>query len=106
MYYIQTEIRGKPVTYLSSQPDDAALAASYATANTSVLRVAQEIYTSYCQTHSRPQRPAGVAIDRDTHRGQLIFKGKPVLLPDECFIPFSEIEVTEVAEVQSENTGS
>lgn len=100
------KIRGKPVTYLPSQPDDAALAASYATANTSVLRVAQEIYTSYCQTHTRPQRPTGVAIDRDTHRGQLVFKGKPVLLPDECFIPFSEIEVTEVAEASSNSTSS
>lgn len=94
------------MTYLSSQPDDAALAASYATAHTSVLRVAQEIYTSYCQTHARPQRPTGVAIDRDTHRGQLIFKGKPVLLPDECFIPFSEIEVTEITEVHSDSVSS
>jgi hypothetical protein len=91
------------VTYLPSQSDDLALSASYATANTSALRVAQEIYTSYCQTHPQPRQPSGVAVDLDSYRGQLIFRSKPVLLPDECFVPFSEIEVTEVAEAYPES---
>lgn len=63
----------------------------------SVLTAARQIYTSYCETRSEPQQPVGVAVDRDTHRGQLIFAGKPILLPHECFVPFSQIETAEPA---------
>ena len=53
-----------------------------------LLRSARLIYQKYCQLHSRLTKiPLGVAINKDTHRGQLIFYKKPILLPRECFIP-------------------
>jgi hypothetical protein len=61
----------------------------------SVLQAAREIYNSYCHSHAEPQRPLGVAIDCQTYRGHLIFTGKPVLLPQECFIPLNQIETLE-----------
>jgi hypothetical protein len=59
----------------------------------SLLQSARQIYRTYYEVHpDQVQRPIGVAIDRFTHRGQLIFTRKPVLLPQECFIPLSQIE--------------
>ncbi|UBF29372.1 hypothetical protein K9N68_16960 [Kovacikia minuta CCNUW1] len=59
----------------------------------SLIRSARQIYTTYYEVHpGLIQRPIGVAINRFTHRGKLIFSGKPVLLPQECFVPFSQIE--------------
>jgi hypothetical protein len=59
----------------------------------SLLRAANQIYRTYSEVHpNRGQRPLGVAIDRFTHRGKLIFANKPILLPQECFVPFSQIE--------------
>lgn len=53
-----------------------------------LLRSARLIYQKYCQLHSRLTKiPLGVAINKDTHRGQLIFYKKPILLPRESFIP-------------------
>lgn len=60
-----------------------------------LLQAARAIYNNYRQSHAEPQRPLGVAIDRQTHRGHLIFTGKPVLLPQECFIPLNQIETLE-----------
>jgi hypothetical protein len=60
--------------------------------NPLLLKAAQNIYSNYCQCHMVPQQPVGVAIDRDTHRGHLIFAGKPILLPQECFVPFADLE--------------
>lgn len=58
-----------------------------------LLRSARQIYRTYYEVHPEvPQRPSGVAIDRYTHRGKLIFKRKPILLPQECFVPFSQLE--------------
>ncbi|NJP10685.1 MAG: hypothetical protein HC866_15420 [Leptolyngbyaceae cyanobacterium RU_5_1] len=58
-----------------------------------LIRAARSIYTTYYEVHPElVQRPLGVAIDRFTHRGKLIFSGKPILLPQECFVPFSQIE--------------
>jgi hypothetical protein len=65
--------------------------------NPILLKAAQNIYSNYCQCRMDPQQPVGVAIDRDTHRGHLIFAGKPILLPQECFVPFSDLELLEVA---------
>jgi hypothetical protein len=65
--------------------------------NPILLKAAQNIYSNYCQCHMTPQQPVGVAIDRDTHRGHLIFAGKPILLPQECFVPFSDLELLEAA---------
>ena len=58
-----------------------------------VLRAARRIYRIYCTLNSRvSKRPFGVAINRDNHRGQLIFNNKPILLPGECFVPIKQIE--------------
>ena len=58
-----------------------------------LIRAARSIYTTYYEVHPElMQRPLGVAISRLTYRGKLIFSGKPVLLPQECFVPFSQIE--------------
>jgi hypothetical protein len=58
-----------------------------------LLQTARQIYRTYYEVHPEEvQRPIGVAIDRSTHRGKLIFGGKPVLLPRECFVPLNQIE--------------
>ena len=58
-----------------------------------LLRAARQIYRTYQEVHpERIQRPLGVAINRSTYRGKLIFSGKPILLPQESFVPFSQIE--------------
>jgi len=58
-----------------------------------LLRAARQIYNTYYEVHpDHTQRPYGVAIDRYTHRGKLIFRSKPILLPQECFVPFSQLE--------------
>jgi hypothetical protein len=58
-----------------------------------LLQTARQIYRTYYEVHPEEiQRPLGVAIDRSTHRGKLIFTGKPVLLPRECFVPLNQIE--------------
>jgi hypothetical protein len=58
-----------------------------------VLRAARHIYHTYYEVHPDfTQRPYGVAIDRYTYRGKLIFRSKVILLPQECFVPFSHLE--------------
>ncbi|MGK7875055.1 MAG: hypothetical protein AB4426_17685 [Xenococcaceae cyanobacterium] len=58
-----------------------------------LLRAALQIYRTYCALHSTLTRnPLGVAINRDTHRGQLLFDRKPILLPGECFVPLNQLE--------------
>lgn len=58
-----------------------------------LLRAARRIYRTYCALNSRVnKRPSGVAINRDNHRGQLIFNNKPILLPGESFVPIKQIE--------------
>lgn len=57
------------------------------------LKVAQEIYQHYRNINAEPvQRPSGVVIRRSSGRVQLIFSATPILLPDEYFVPFEEIE--------------
>ncbi|MBE9126279.1 MULTISPECIES: hypothetical protein [unclassified Coleofasciculus] len=59
----------------------------------SLLRAARQIYRTYYEVHPNlTERPSGVAIDRFTYRGKLIFRSKPILLPQECFVPFSQLE--------------
>ncbi|MEO0536506.1 MAG: hypothetical protein AAF215_21840 [Cyanobacteria bacterium P01_A01_bin.123] len=58
-----------------------------------LLRAARHIYRTYYEVHPQEiQRPLGVAISRVNHRGKLIFNGRPILLPHECFIPLNQIE--------------
>jgi hypothetical protein len=58
-----------------------------------VVRSARLIYQIYYEVHPElTEPPLGVAINRLTHRGKLIFAGKAILLPQECFVPFEWIE--------------
>ena len=58
-----------------------------------LLRAARRIYRTYCVLHAKlTKRPCGVAIHQNSHRGQLIFSDKPILLPGECFIPVKQLE--------------
>ncbi len=57
-----------------------------------LLKSARQLYRAYCETHPyHPQRPVGVAVNRLTYRGKLIFSGQPVLLPEECFLSYNQI---------------
>ncbi|BBA78740.1 hypothetical protein RGRSB_0115 [cyanobacterium endosymbiont of Rhopalodia gibberula] len=64
------------------------------TIDCAVLRAAQRIYRTYCvlqPKHNR--RPSGIAINRKSKRGQLIFRENPVLLPGESFVSTNQLEV-------------
>jgi hypothetical protein len=57
-----------------------------------VVQAARVIYETYYHAHPElTEPPLGVAINRFTRRGKLIFSGKPILLPQECFVPFEVI---------------
>ncbi len=59
----------------------------------SLLRSARRIYRTFCILHSKQnRRPFGIAIHRNTHRGQLIFNNHPILLPGECFVAVQQLE--------------
>ena len=61
--------------------------------NPGLIKAARHIYRTFYEVHPEViQRPIGVAIGRLNHRGKLVFGDKPVLLPQECFVPFSQIE--------------
>ncbi|MEL6160739.1 MAG: hypothetical protein AAFQ40_08620 [Cyanobacteria bacterium J06623_5] len=63
--------------------------------NPELIKAARQIYRTFYEVHPEVmQRPIGVAIGRFNHRGKLVFGDKPVLLPQECFVPFSQIEPT------------
>ena len=57
-----------------------------------MLAFARETYQTYCQIHIDAQPPIGIAMDRNTGRGQLIFSEQPILLPHECFISADQIQ--------------
>jgi hypothetical protein len=58
-----------------------------------LLRAARQIYRQFYEAHPNDaQRPIGIALNRYNYRGKLIFGRKPVLLPEECFIPFEQIQ--------------
>lgn len=58
-----------------------------------LIKAARYIYRTFYEVHPEVmQRPIGVAIGRRNRRGKLVFGDKPVLLPQECFVPFSQIE--------------
>lgn len=59
----------------------------------SILYAATAIYQGYrANRDNQAPMPLGVAIDRFTHRGQLVFTERPILLPQECFVPIQQIE--------------
>ncbi|TBR59062.1 hypothetical protein B4U84_24750 [Westiellopsis prolifica IICB1] len=58
-----------------------------------IIRAAGKIYYTYCEVHPEVAGQAsGVAINRDTHRGKVIFNAQAALLPAECFVPLNQIE--------------
>ena len=58
-----------------------------------LIKAARNIYRNYYSLGMpTDNQPMGIVINRDSHRGQLVFKRKPVLLPRECFIPLIQIE--------------
>ncbi|MBW4619271.1 MAG: hypothetical protein KME17_07915 [Cyanosarcina radialis HA8281-LM2] len=62
------------------------------TIDPSLVRAARELYHTYFEiTPHRVKHPTGVAINRFNYRGNLVFTAHPVLLPEECFVPSSEI---------------
>ena len=71
------------------QPDSARLF------DPALLRAAKDIYSFYCQINpdrERRRQPIGVAIDKLSHRGKLIFSSYPILLPEENFISVEQLE--------------
>ncbi|XHU95198.1 MAG: hypothetical protein JJP05_05355 [cyanobacterium endosymbiont of Rhopalodia gibba] len=63
------------------------------TVDCAVLRAAQRIYRAYCVLHPKQnRRPYGIAINRKSKRGQLIFRKNPVLLPGESFVSTNQFE--------------
>jgi hypothetical protein len=59
----------------------------------SILHTAKAIYQGYRANRTKDAPiPLGVAIDRFTHRGQLVFTERPILLPQECFITVQQLE--------------
>ena len=58
-----------------------------------IVKAAKNIYQAYVDTHGSKQTPLGVALNRYTFRGQLIFTGQPILLPHECFVPMRDIDL-------------
>ena len=58
-----------------------------------LLKSAREIYQTYCRFRSKfTKSPVGVAINKNTHRGQLLFTPRPILLPWENFVPMEQIQ--------------
>jgi hypothetical protein len=59
-----------------------------------LLRVARQLYRNYCVHNPQsPKRPLGIAIHKHTHRGQLMFKQQPILLPGECFVSVKQLDL-------------
>ena len=82
---------------LDSELNNRGISMSYAAIppeqDPSIIQAAREIYETYYTVHPEvTELPLGVAIDRTSYRGKLIFKQKPALLPKECFIPLSSID--------------
>ncbi len=86
----QSPPRSSVDTRVNSRPEHVDFSALL---DPSLLQAARYIYRTYYEVHpDQVQRPLGVALDRFTHRGKLIFAGKPILLPQECFVPVNQIE--------------
>ncbi|MFN5515959.1 MAG: hypothetical protein ACK5CA_14765 [Cyanobacteriota bacterium] len=59
-----------------------------------LLRVARRLYRNYFVHNPKAaKRPLGIAIHKQTHRGQLMFTQQPILLPGECFVPVKQLEL-------------
>lgn len=85
--------RGSSANMQPDNTDQLAFGAGSGLLDPELIKAARHIYRTFYEVHPEiVQRPIGVAIGRLNHRGKLVFGDKPVLLPQECFIPFSQIE--------------
>ncbi len=67
--------------------------ANQQTKKSEIITAARKIYDTYYSLHGPTNRtPIGVALDKKTYRGQLLFTKAPILLPGEYFIPVNELE--------------
>ena len=58
-----------------------------------LIRAARQIYRQFYEAHPEmTDRPVGVALNRYNYRGKLIFGKRPILLPDECFVPIAQVQ--------------
>lgn len=58
-----------------------------------IIRAARQIYRQFYEAHpDMTQRPVGVALNRYNYRGKLIFGKRPILLPEECFVPVEQVQ--------------
>lgn len=58
-----------------------------------LIQSAKKIYRTYSNSRSQVERkPLGVALNKETLKGQLIFGERPILLPGECFIKMNQME--------------
>lgn len=59
----------------------------------SLLKAARKVYRAYGETHpNMVKRPTGVVVNQFTYQSYIIFSQQPILLPDEYFVPLSQIE--------------
>jgi hypothetical protein len=61
-----------------------------------ILASARAAYHTYRNAHLEFDAPLGVAVDRNTFRGQLIFSTQPILLPHECFVTLEQLEISDL----------
>ncbi|BAD80348.1 hypothetical protein syc2158_d [Synechococcus elongatus PCC 6301] len=58
-----------------------------------LLREARKIYRAYFAAHpDSEQRPVGVALNRRSGRGDVVFGRRPILLPQEFFVPLDQLQ--------------
>lgn len=58
-----------------------------------LLREARKIYRAYFVAHPHTeQRPVGVVLNRRSGRGDVVFAVRPVLLPQEFFVPLDQLQ--------------
>ena len=67
----------------------------YALFDPALLRAGQDIYTLYCELNpdrEHRRQPIGIAMNKISYRGKLVFSSYPILLPQECFITLDQLE--------------
>ena len=58
-----------------------------------LIHAAKGIYCNYYDSRSQvTSKPLGVVLNKETLKGQLVFREGPILLPGECFINIKQIE--------------
>ncbi|AFY72870.1 hypothetical protein Syn7502_00736 [Synechococcus sp. PCC 7502] len=59
-----------------------------------VLKIARQVYRLYQESYPELPTPYGIAVNRGTMTGKLIYS-HPILLPTEIFVPIEIIESSE-----------